>query len=134
MTHNINNTVLIADTPTVNGRTYPLEEVKREVEKLQALIDGFSPPFGENADNPSCMDDIITDVSNISHLIKRVWMEGNAVKADVEILNTPEGKIITESLKSGVKFKLTPRGTGMVDDNTVVTDYNLVTIDIIREE
>ena len=133
ITQNINNTVLIADTPTVNGRIYPLEEVKREVEKLQSLL----PISGENGDNPSYGDAITINLMNVSHIVTKVWMEDNEVKAEVDIIDTTEGMKIKEEIEAGLNLKLIPRGTGLINEKNndmVVAEYDLITIDITREK
>ena len=130
---NINNTVIKVDTPNANGRTYPLREVVREAEKIQSLIDGQSTLLGGNGDNSIYTHDISMDM-NTTHTIEKVWMEGDELKAEIKLLDTPEGIKIKESIEAGVKFKLIPRGTAIVNNNGMVSDYDLITIDIIREE
>ena len=91
-----------------NGRIYPFEILKREVDKY---IEG---PIKENRalgelDHP---DSSVINLKNVSHNIKDIYFEGDDVMGLVEILPTPSGNILTELFKNGITVGISSRGMG----------------------
>jgi len=88
-----------------------------------------------NCDHP---DDAIVSLSNVSHIVRESWWNGDEVMGKVEILNTPKGKIIQELLSSGVKVGISSRGVGETQKNNegfdvVDESFVLVAFDIVSE-
>lgn len=112
-----------------NGRIYPQNEMQRVVEQANATIKETNGIFGV-LDHP---DTLKIESDRVSHTITQLRMEGNNVYGKAKILNTPMGQIakvlITES---GVKMGVSSRGAGNVNEQGIVTDFNLVTIDIVN--
>jgi hypothetical protein len=90
-----------------NGRVYPMEVLKREVNKYQTLIKERRA-LGE-LDHP---DSSVINLKNVSHNIKEVHWEGNDVVGTVEILPTPSGNILKELLRAGILLGISSRGMG----------------------
>lgn len=116
-----------------NGRRYPFEILKREVDKY---IEG---PIKENRalgelDHP---DSSVVELKNASHIIKSAYMEGNIVYGTVEILNTPSGKILQSLVESGVTLGISSRGVGSTrsqgDKQIVQDDFQLICWDFVSE-
>jgi len=90
-----------------NGRVYPMEVLKREVDKYQTLIKERRA-LGE-LDHP---DSSVINLKNVSHNIREVHWEGNDVVGTVEILPTPSGNILKELLRAGILLGISSRGMG----------------------
>lgn len=96
-----------ANTLNQNGRVYPKNLLEREVENYSKLV-RENRAFGEleHADSP------MVNLERASHLITKIWMEGDIVKGKVKILETPCGKIIKAIIKAGGKPGISSRALG----------------------
>ena len=122
-----------ADAKNQNGRVYPKEILKREVE---AYMQG---PIAENRamgelDHP---ESSVINLQNVSHTIKKCWWDGDNVMGDVEILPTPAGNILKALFAAGVTVGISSRGMGSVSDNLsegtveVQDDFELLCWDFV---
>jgi len=127
-----NITVQIAGKQNGNNRVYPLEVLKKAVEKAQPFVKSRQM-IGEldhisaeiNPENPYPL------VSRASHLILNLWMENDKVKADILILPTIYGKQLLNILKAGGKVGISLRGLGEVDSYGNVSDLDILTYDFV---
>ena len=122
-----------ADAKNQNGRVYPMEILKREV---QQYIEG---PIKERRatgelDHP---DSSVINLQNVSHNIRKIWWKGDDVMGEVEILDTPAGKILKELFRNGITVGISSRGMGSVKENIgdgsveVQDDFELVCWDFV---
>lgn len=110
-----------------NERIYPVSEIKNAVESIMKKIeDGFSI-CGEN-EHPQ---ELNINLDRISHIIQKMWMDGAAGMGKLEIIPTPCGNIIRTLIESNVKLGVSSRGVGNVDDRGEVSDFEIVTVDIV---
>ena len=99
-----------AETRNGNGRVYPKTVLEREVERYQQLI-SERRALGE-LDHP---DESVINLKNASHLISKMWWDGNNVMGKVEVLDTPAGKVLKELIKADCKLGISSRGMGSVE-------------------
>jgi hypothetical protein len=113
-----------------NERVYPVDEIERAVETLNAQItEGYSV-LGE-VDHP---DDLKINLDRVSHMIVNMWMDGPNGYGKLKILPTPMGNLVSTMLESGVKLGVSSRGSGNVNDmNGRVSDFEIVTVDIVAQ-
>ena len=78
-----------------NGRVYPLKTLKVQIDKYMNGPMTSRTSTGE-LDHP---ESSIINLSNISHLITKIWWEGNDVMGELTLLNTPSGKIAQKLLE-----------------------------------
>lgn len=110
-----------------NGRIYPVSEITKAVDAVNNQIkDGFSI-CGE-ADHP---EELNINLDRISHIITQMWMDGPNGMGKLQILPTPMGNIVRTLLESGVKLGVSSRGSGNVDNYGQVSDFEIVTVDIV---
>ena len=107
-----------------NSRKYPKEVLEKEIQKY---IDG--PIANRTAmaelDHP---DSSVISLNNVSHLITKIWWEGNNVMAEIELLNTPSGRIAQEIVSANIPLGISSRAMGSVkqiDENTVEVQDDL---------
>ena len=121
-----------AGTKNGNGRVYPKSVLKREVERYQDSI-RERRALGE-LDHP---DDSVINLKNASHLVTKMWWDGDNVMGKIEVLDTPSGRILKDLLKSGVKLGISSRGMGSVKEAmgslTVEDDFQLICFDMVSE-
>lgn len=128
---NLRGVFLQAERENLNQRIYPLDEMTREVNKLDSMIKGGQPIYGE-LDHP---EDLVVNLQNASHIITDLHMEGNDGVGNMKVISTvPAGKIVEGILEEGLPVGVSSRGTGSVDEYTQeVEDFNLITIDIVAQ-
>ena len=121
-----------ADKQNGNGRVYPYEVLRREVDNYKKIV----------ADNRACgeldhPDDSVVNLKNVSHMIVDCWWEGKDVMGKMKVLNTPSGRTLKELINAGVKLGISSRGLGSVRESmgkTVVeNDFQLICFDIVSE-
>jgi len=121
-----------AGTKNGNGRVYRKETLQREVENYQKAIQERRS-LGE-LDHP---DDSVINLKNASHLVTKMWWDGDSVMGKIEVLNTPSGDILKALVKSGVKLGISSRGMGSVKQEKgqtmVEDDFQLICFDMVSE-
>ena len=93
-----------------NGRVYPPEVLKKQVELYTKGPIASNTAMGE-LDHP---ESTIVNLNNVSHVINKVWWEGNDVMGMLTLLNTPSGKIAQEIILAGIPLGISSRGMGSV--------------------
>ncbi len=113
-----------------NGRKYPIDILKREVDKYNQLVKERRA-LGE-LDHP---DSAVVSLSNVSHLVTKMWWEGETLYGEVEIIDTPSGNILKGLLRSGVMLGISSRGVGSVKSQSgadvVQEDFELIAFDFV---
>ena len=91
-----------------NGRMYPIETLRREVERYNESFVQKGRALGElgHPDGPT------VNLDRVSHKITSLVQEGNNFKGKAQILNTPMGKIASSLLDEGVMLGVSSRGVG----------------------
>jgi len=121
-----------ADTLNQNGRVYPVAILEREIRNYQKFIQERRS-LGE-CDHP---DSSVIELKNASHLITRAWLDGANVLGEVELLDTPSGKILQSLVESGVTLGISSRGVGSTrrdgDRQIVQDDFQLICWDFVSE-
>ena len=63
-------------------------------------------------------------LQEVSHVINDMWIEGDQVMGIIDILPTPNGKIVNELLDYGTDIGISSRGAGSVGEGNIVDpDY-----------
>lgn len=110
-----------------NQRVYPVNEIGKAVTSLTEKIKGGYSVLGE-ADHP---DDLNINLDRVSHQITEMRMDGNDGIGKLKMLPTPMGNVCKTLLESGVKLGVSSRGSGNVDGNGNVSDFEIITVDIV---
>jgi hypothetical protein len=111
----------------LNERVYPVSEIRRAVENVNEILQRGESVLGE-ADHP---EELNINLDRVSHMITQMWMDGPAGMGKLQILPTPMGNIVRTLLESGVKLGVSSRGSGNVSDSGEVSDFQIVTVDIV---
>lgn len=122
-----------ADIPTENNRVYPKTLWEREIKRL-------AKPMSEKkvlatSDHP---DSGRTSLKDVSHVITKLWMEGNVVMGEAEVLNTAVGKDIKAILEATGHLGVSSRGFGTTQVNqegkdVVQDNYKLQCFDFVAD-
>ena len=117
------------DVKNANERVYPVKEIARAVEQVQAKIKEGFPVLGE-CDHPP---ELTVNVDRVSHIIENMWMDGPNGFGKLKIVPTPMGNIIRTLIESGATLGVSSRGSGEVDHAGKVSNYEIITVDIVAQ-
>jgi len=121
-----------ADALNQNGRIYPKPILDREIRNYQKFIKE-NRALGE-CDHP---DSSVVNLKNASHIVRSAYMEGDVCYGNVELLDTPSGKILQSLVESGVTLGISSRGVGSTkrdgDFQIVQDDFQLICWDFVSE-
>jgi hypothetical protein len=112
-----------------NQRVYPVNEINRAVGSIMEKIQSGQSILGE-VDHP---EELTINLDRVSHMITEMWMDGPNGIGKLKLLPTPMGKIIEAMLESGVKLGVSSRGSGTVGNSGQVSDFDIVTVDIVAQ-
>lgn len=118
-----------ADQRNLNERVYPLHEISSAVQNMNKRIFSGNSILGE-CDHP---DTLTVNLDRVSHIITDMGMQGANGMGTLKMLPTPHGKLIQTMLENGVKLGVSSRGSGNVDHNGHVSDFDIVTVDIVAQ-
>ena len=115
------------DVRNQNNRIYTKEEIHTAVKAINEKIKSGYSVLGE-ADHP---DDLNINLDRVSHMITEMDTDGANGVGKLKILPPPMGNICKTLLESGVKLGVSSRGSGNVNDNGIVKDFEIITVDIV---
>ena len=115
------------DKRNQNQRVYPVNEISKAVKVIQEKIESGFSVLGE-ADHP---DDLQVNLDRVSHMIEKMWMDGQDGYGRLKLLPTPMGNICKTLLENGVKLGVSSRGSGNVTEAGNVSDFEIQTVDIV---
>lgn len=117
------------DLVNQNGRNYPVSEIRKAVEQINKAIREDNGVLGE-CDHPQ---ELQIHLDRVSHKITEMWMDGPKGCGKLEILPTPCGNIVRTLIDCGVKLGVSSRGSGNVSDDGRVSDFDMLTVDIVAK-
>jgi hypothetical protein len=117
------------DKRNQNQRVYPAREIARAVKTLNDQIAGGYSVLGE-VDHP---DDLRINLDRVCHMVTEMWMDGADGHGKLKLLPTPMGELVKTMLQSGVKLGVSSRGSGDVDNDGMVKDFEIITVDVVAQ-
>lgn len=123
-----------SETKNRNGRLYPKEILEKEVSRYNKEYINQNRAFGElgHPDGPT------VNLERVSHMITRLYPDGNNFIGEAKIMDTPYGKIVKNLIDEGAKLGVSSRGMGSLvskqDAQVVKDDFYLATAaDIVAD-
>ena len=97
-----------ADIKNRNGRVYPVDVMKKEVERYNEEFVNKNRAFGElgHPDGPTI------NLDKVSHMITKLEQDGKNFMGRAKILSTPNGQIVRNLINDGAKLGVSSRGLG----------------------
>lgn len=122
-----------ANAVNKNRRMYPYDILENNVKRLKEAVGGRGL-VGE-LDHPT---DSIIHFENCSHLVTKLWWEGNTLMGEGEVLNTPSGQVLKSLINAGVRVGISSRGVGNGSTNedgvlVIGESYKLITFDAVAD-
>ena len=112
-----------------NQRIYPVNEINKAVKTIQERLQSGQSVLGE-ADHP---DDLNINIDRVSHMITEMDVSGKNGIGKLKLLPTPMGNVVKTLLESGVKLGVSSRGSGNVGTNGYVSDFEIITVDVVAQ-
>lgn len=112
-----------------NQRVYPVREIASAVNNINDLLSRGESILGE-CDHP---EELTINLDRVSHIITKMWMDGSSGMGKLKILETPMGNIIRTLIEADVKLGVSSRGVGNVDDKGEVSQFEMITVDIVAK-
>lgn len=117
-----------------NDRIYILEDVEKYIpEFLQMVQNNVVYGYFSKDVNIDNVDNINTHLNNVSHMIRDVNIENNILNIEIEVLDTPKGKILQYMIDNDIYFNLSPACFGRVVNKYVYME-KLITFNIVTED
>ena len=123
-----------AEKKNRNGRVYPLHILNKEVSRYNQDYVNKNRAFGElgHPDSPTI------NLDRVSHMITKLYPDGNNIMGKAKILDTPNGKIVKSLLDGGASLGVSTRGVGSLKPHNgfqlVQDDFHLATAaDIVAD-
>ena len=117
-----------------NGRIYPKEILVKEVTRYNKEFVNKKRAFGElgHPDGPT------VNLERVSHMITKLYPDGDNFIGEAKIMNTPYGKIVKGLIDEGAQLGVSSRGMGSLINrggkNYVRDDFYLATAaDIVAD-
>lgn len=121
------------DVKNRNGRIYPTQTLVKEAKRYTEQKINSKQSLGE-LNHP---DSAAINPERASHLITKLWVEGNNIMGRAKVLDTPMGKIVKTLMDEGIKIGVSSRGFGTVTSKNGVKmvgeDFHLATVDIVSD-
>ena len=115
-----------------NGRVYPDDVLVREVDKYSRTFVAERRALGE-CDHP---ESSVVNLKSVSHNVIEMHWQGDDLVGTVEILTTPNGNILRELFRNGIKLGISSRGLGTlkkISENSSIVgdDFELIAFDFV---
>ncbi len=122
-----------ADAVNKNRRMYPRDILESNVKRLKDAVTNRGL-IGE-LDHPT---DSIIHFENASHLVTKLWWDGQTLMGEGEVLDTPSGKVLRSLMNAGVRVGISSRGVGNGSTNedgvlVIGESYKLITFDAVAD-
>ena len=121
-----------------NGRYYSKDLWEREINKFQQKISNSTTETVGELDHP---DSSVINLSNGSHVVRKLYWDGNQVIGIIEIFcdegpqGTPAGRIAGAMLRNNLAMGISSRGMGSLvkveEMLEVQDDFELLTWDLV---
>ena len=132
--HFIEGVFMQAEKQNRNGRVYPKDVLGKEAERYNREYVQKNRAFGElgHPDSPTI------NLDRVSHMITKLYPDGNNFIGKAKILDTPNGKIVKSLLDGGATLGVSTRGVGSLKPQNgyqvVQDDFHLATAaDIVAD-
>jgi hypothetical protein len=117
------------DVKNQNGRVYPKEEINKACESVKSRLAKGETVMGE-LDHP---EELQINLDRVSHIITDMYCDDANGMGKLKIIETPMGNIARALLTAGAKLGVSSRGSGNVNESGRVSEFDIVTVDIVAQ-
>lgn len=123
---------MMAEDVNRNNRRYPIEELKREVERYNEEMVKPGRAMGE-LNHPTTAD---VDLERACHIVTELTQDGNVFYGKSKVLTTPCGQVVRALINDGVKIGMSSRALGTLEEGSTfntVRNLKLVAVDCVAD-
>jgi len=123
---------MMAEGVNKNKRMYPIDELRREVQRYNEEMVMPGRAMGE-LNHPATAD---VDLERACHIVTDLYEDNNVFYGKSKVLSTPCGLIVRSLINDGVKVGMSSRALGTLEEGTnhnVVRNLKLVAIDCVAD-
>lgn len=116
--------MLLKNFTDITGRIYDRDEIQHEADKDITLY-GI---LGESMEHTTSLD-------KVSHVVRNLRVTNEGLIGDIEILQTPMGKMLSSLLDYGAQLRTCMRAIGHFDvDTKKVTEVEIFGFDMVKKD
>lgn len=123
----LNGLFIEGETRNHNGRIYPRDEIERAVRSVNEKIASHGPIAGELDHPPG----IQINADRVAVAITSMKMDGNNGYGSMRVVPAGLGLVVEGMIKAGINLGVSSRGTGRVDSNGRVAEFDIITVDVV---
>jgi len=123
----LKGTFLEGERENHNGRVYPQDVISQAVRQLNEKIQAHGPVAGE-CDHPEGLN---INFDRISHVITEMHEAGANGDGTIKVIKAGLGLIVGGAIEAGLQVGVSSRGSGNIDGTGRVSDFDIVTVDIV---
>ena len=105
------------------------DEIEKAVKSVKSRLSQGETVMGE-LDHP---EELQINLDRVSHIIQDMSCDEANGFGKLKIIDTPMGNIARALLKAGAKLGVSSRGSGNVNESGRVSDFDIVTVDIVAQ-
>jgi hypothetical protein len=123
---------MMAEDVNRNNRKYPLEELKKEVDRYNEEMVKPGRAMGE-LNHPTTAD---VDLERACHVVTELTQDGNIFYGKSKVLTTPCGQVVRALINDGVKIGMSSRALGTLEEGSTfntVRNLKLVAVDCVAD-
>jgi hypothetical protein len=123
---------MMAEGVNKNKRLYPIDELRREVQRYNEEMIEPGRAMGE-LNHPTTAD---VDLERACHIVTELYEENNVFFGKSKVLSTPCGLIVKSLINDGVKVGMSSRALGTLEEGSnhnVVRNLKLVAVDCVAD-
>ena len=123
---------MMAEGVNKNNRKYPIDELRREVQRYNEEMVQPGRAMGE-LNHPASAD---VDLERACHIVTELYEDNNVFYGKSKVLSTPCGLIVKSLINDGVKVGMSSRALGTLEEGSahnVVRNLKLVAVDCVAD-
>ncbi len=114
-----------------NGRVYTREGMEDALNKYIEVKKRVGVKYGELYNHSDKNPNYDISISKVSHIIKDIEMKDDGVYGEIEILDTPDGKLVKKMMESGLYPLVSPRCYGVGGEIKRIISFDI--IDFVKD-
>lgn len=123
---------MMAEGVNKNKRLYPIDELRKEVQRYSEEMIKTGRAMGELNHPPSA--DV--DLERACHIVTDLYEDSNVFYGKSKVLSTPCGMIVRSLINDGVKVGMSSRALGTLEEgvsHNTVRNLKLVAVDCVAD-
>ena len=118
----IEQKIQILDVPNKNGRIYTTEVMRDLLDRTTSIAGGIGMTKEETM-----------GLAKVSHICDDFKIKDGWLVANVKVLDAQKGRLLQELLNFGIVMDFRMNGSGHLQEDGTVFDYQLISVDAVLD-